>query len=198
MQLFLNATSPYARVVRVAAEELGMMQQIELCWTDPWSDPQALLHINPAARIPALLLEDGRSISESLLIACYLNSLDPGSRLLPAAQLVDCLHLAGLGQGLMDASFATVIARKHHGGESDQTLLGSRRLRAIERLLEQLQTDWLPSGSTPHLGDLVIAVALDYLAFRMPECNWQQRYPSLASRHALLAQRNSFSASAFV
>lgn len=197
MQLFLNATSPYARVVRIAAEELGLGESIELCWTDPWSDPEPLLQVNPAARVPALKLDDGSNISESLLIAVYLNRLDPQSRLLPPGQLVDCLHLAGLGQALLDASFASVITRKHQGAATDSSLLGGRRLRAIERLLPALATAWQPIGGMPHLGDLVVAVALDYLAFRMPEYRWQQEYPELARGHALLTQRASLRHTAF-
>ncbi|MBE0509057.1 MAG: glutathione S-transferase, partial [Marinospirillum sp.] len=34
MKLFLNATSPYARFVRVVALEKGLKP--ELVWVDPW------------------------------------------------------------------------------------------------------------------------------------------------------------------
>ena len=86
--------------------------------------------------------------------------------MLPAASLGDVLHLAGLGQNLMDAAFTTVIARKHYGNEIDDSELGQRRSRAIKRLLNQLNSELgeKRQDSSISLGEIAIAVALDYLA----------------------------------
>ncbi|WGI24253.1 hypothetical protein QEN58_13010 [Halomonas alkaliantarctica] len=66
-----------------------------------------------------------------MLIAVSLDSVSPNPPMLPAANLAEVLHLAGLGQNLMDAAFTTVIARKHYGNEIDESELGQRRSRAI-------------------------------------------------------------------
>lgn len=50
---------------------------------------------------------------ESILIAVYLDSVRPNQPMLPAANMEEVPHHAGLGQNLMDAAFTTVIARKH-------------------------------------------------------------------------------------
>lgn len=199
MDLFLNSTSPYARVVRIVAIEKELIEGISLCWCDPWADDESLLEANPAGRVPALVTTDGVSLSESLLIAHYLDSQGHGPSLCPAGLVVEVLHLCSLGQGLIDASFNSVIARKHQGPEADTSILGRRRLAAIERTLRVLEDE---AGSevvfkNMTLGSVVVAVALDYLAFRMPELRWQARFPRLQTWHAEVADRESFACTAF-
>ena len=202
MELYLNATSPYARLVRIVLLEKGLMNAVTLKWCDPWADDADLLKANPAGRIPALMTEEGTTLSESMLIAMYLDSLDNGKPtppILPTNSLSDVLHLAGLGQNLMDAAFTTVIARKHYGPEIDQSELGQRRARAMQRLLKQLNSELSgnPTAASIHLGDIAIAVALEYLAFRLPEIRWKEAHPQLAAWHAAVTARTSFQQTTF-
>ncbi len=200
MELYLNATSPYARLVRIVLLEKGLADTVTLKWCDPWADDAELLKANPAGRIPALVTEEGTTLSESMLIAVYLDSVNPNPPMLPAASRGDVLHLAGLGQNLMDAAFTTVIARKHYGNEIDESELGQRRSRAIQRLLKQLNNELgeKQQASNVNLGEIAIAVALDYLAFRLPEVNWKEEYPRLLAWHAGVTARGSFQETAFV
>ncbi|WP_336274037.1 glutathione S-transferase N-terminal domain-containing protein [Vreelandella indica] len=200
MELYLNATSPYARLVRIVLMEKGLMDAVTLKWCDPWADDADLLKANPAGRIPALVTEESATLSESMLIAVYLDSVSPNPPMLTAASLGDVLHLAGLGQNLMDAAFTTVIARKHYGNEIDESELGQRRSRAIQRLLNQLNSELgeKQQAAAINLGEIAIAVALDYLAFRLPELNWQEEYPQLQEWHASVTARASFQQTAFV
>ncbi|MCG7577803.1 MULTISPECIES: glutathione S-transferase N-terminal domain-containing protein [unclassified Halomonas] len=202
MELYLNATSPYARLVRIVLLEKGLMETVTLKWCDPWADDADLLKANPAGRIPALVTEEGTTLSESMLIAMYLDSLDSGTPtppILPTNPLSDVLHLAGLGQNLMDAAFTTVIARKHYGKGIDQSELGQRRARAMQRLLNQLNSELggKPTAASIHLGDIAIAVALEYLAFRLPEIRWKEEHAQLAAWHAGVTARTSFVQTAF-
>lgn len=199
MELYLNATSPYARLARIALLEKGLAERVTLRWCDPWADDAALLKVNPAGRIPALVTEEGTTLSESLLIAFYVDSVSPDTPLIPAAHLDRVLHLAGLGQNLMDAAFTTVISRKHSGKEIDASVLGQRRWRAMQRLLQQLgdELDIKQEVSTVDLGEIAIAVALDYLTFRLPEVYWKEEYPRLQAWHAQVAARESFEQTAF-
>ena len=134
-----------------------------------------------------------------MLIAVYLDSVSPNPPMLPAASRGDVLHLAGLGQNLMDAAFTTVIARKHYGNEIDESELGQRRSRAIQRLLKQLNNELgeKQQASNVNLGEIAIAVALDYLAFRLPEVNWKEEYPRLQAWHTGVTARDSFQETAF-
>lgn len=198
MELYLNRTSPYARVARIAALEKGLEHRLALRWSDPWSDEAALLRANPAGRVPVLVTDDGDAIAESLLIASYLDAQSASCPLLPQAGLARTFQLAGLGQGLIDAAFTTVIMRKHHGPEVDQSVLGQRRGRAIARLLSALEPLLARrDAAAPTLGDIVVGVALDYLAFRLPEIDWQAQHPGLAAHYRQLRERPSFATTAF-
>ncbi|MDQ7728502.1 glutathione S-transferase N-terminal domain-containing protein [Halomonas sp. SpR8] len=199
MELYLNATSPYARLARIVLLEKGLADAVTLNWCDPWADDADLLKANPAGRIPALITEEGTTLSESLLIAVYLDGVSPSKPMIPQDRLGAVLHLAGLGQNLMDAAFNTVIARKHYGNEIDDSELGQRRSRAIQRLLKQLDGELgeKQQTSTINLGEIAIAVALDYLAFRLPEVSWKEDYPQLQAWHAGVTARESFQQTAF-
>lgn len=198
MELFLNATSPYARLARIVVLEKGLSDAVTLRWCDPWADEAALLDANPAGRIPALVTADGTALSESVLIAVYLDGLGHCEPLIPAARRADVLHLTGLGQALMDAAFTTVINRKHHGDQADDTLLGQRRWRAMRRILARLNDELAASaGAGITLGDIAVAVALDYLTFRLPETAWQEHCPRLAAWHQGMAARRSMAQTAF-
>ncbi|WP_280550169.1 MULTISPECIES: glutathione S-transferase N-terminal domain-containing protein [unclassified Halomonas] len=199
MELFLNATSPYARMVRIVVLEMDLAEAVTLRWCDPWGDESALLEANPAGRIPALVTEEGTTLSESLLIATYLNALGQSETVIPSGRLNEVLHLAGLGQSLMDAAFTTVISRKHHGKGVDDSVLGRRRWRAMQRILERLESELNESQVSPAvtLGDISIAVALDYLAFRLPELDWASSHPQLQAWHRLITGEESFQQTVF-
>ena len=182
MELYLNKTSPYARVARICAIEKQLGQDVDLIWVDPWADDKALLIANPNGKIPVLVTNEGEAISESLLIASYLDGLSPTNSLLRTPDYTDVLALSGLSQGLTDAAFTTVISRKHFGNESDSTVLGVRRQNAITRCLQKLEamvnTDVMSSDI--NLGQIVTGVALSYIDFRLPELQWRNDQPLLA------------------
>ena len=199
MELYLNTTSPYARLARIVLLEKGLAESVTLKWCDPWADDADLLEANPAGRIPALVTEEGTALSESILIAVYLDGVSPNKPMIAQDSLGEVLHLAGLGQNLMDAAFNTVIARKHYGNGIDDSELGQRRSRAIQRLLKQLSSELgeKQQALSINLGEIAIAVALDYLAFRLPEVNWKKDYPQLLAWHASVTARASFEQTAF-
>lgn len=206
MELLLNATSPYARLCRICAIERGLARQLRLRWVDPWADEPELLAVNPAGRVPALRTDDGQCLAEAMLIALYLDThagtRGAGPRLFPA-EGADALARAGTGIGLMDAAFGTVIARKHAGPDSDRSVLGARRHRAIWRCLDRL-ADSLPAAAAGQradgdldVGTIAAAVALDYLAFRLPEYPLGELKPRLARWQSAIADRPSFRETAF-
>ena len=199
MKLYLNKTSPYARVARVCAIEKQLGAEVSLKWVDPWADDAELLAVNPNGKIPVLVTEAGEAISESLLIALYLDGRSAVGSLVPTPDQANVLALAGLGQGLTDAAFTTVISRKHLGPDSDSTVLGQRRHNALSRCLEQLEglveTDVMQAGI--NLGQIVTAVALSYMEFRLPEVRWHQQCPRLAEWLAVFAERASMKETSF-
>ena len=191
MQLLLNQTSPYARAARVTALEAGFAARLELVWSDPWNEDARLLAANPANKVPVLITDEGIALSETLLICLHLHQLAGGSTL-----AAERLQLAGLGQGLIDAAFATVIGRKHGGAAQDGSVLGARRLAAINRLLQRLEETPLLDEEHLDFGHFLVAVGLDYLSFRLPEIDWSA-HARLVAFHRRLMARPSFTATTF-
>jgi len=191
MQLLLNQTSPYARAARVTALEAGFGERLELVWCDPWNEDARLLAVNPANKVPVLITDEGIALSETLLICLHLHQLGGGNPL-----VAERLQLAGLGQGLIDAAFGTVIARKHGGAAQDDSVLGARRLAAIDRLLTRLDETSSLDAQDLDFSHYLVAIGLDYLSFRLPEIDWSGHRRLVAFHQRLLA-RPSFAATSF-
>ncbi|MDQ7911902.1 glutathione S-transferase N-terminal domain-containing protein [Pseudomonas sp. 102515] len=191
MQLLLNQTSPYARTARVTALEAGFGERLTLVWSDPWKEDPALLAAHPGNKVPVLITDEGIALSETLLICIYLHQLGAGNPL-----AIERLQLAGLGQGLIDAAFGTVIARKHGGAAQDDSVLGARRLAALDRLLARLNETSTLDAEDVDFSHFLVAVGLDYLGFRLPEVDWSA-HPRLVRFHRRLLARPSLAATSF-
>jgi glutathione S-transferase len=82
MKLYSLPLSPYAARVRGAIYAKKLPVEIVLPPTD-WRTSAAYRAINPLARIPVLVLDDGTSIPESGVIVDYLEETHPNPPLLP-------------------------------------------------------------------------------------------------------------------
>jgi glutathione S-transferase len=82
MKLFTYATSPYARKAQMALEFKGVaFEPIERCYSlDRKEDLRAA---SERAEVPVLVLDDGRTISDSTIICEYLEDAYPTPPLFP-------------------------------------------------------------------------------------------------------------------
>ena len=83
MRLFTFATSPYAGKVRMALDFKGLSYEpVERCYSlDHKPD---LFEANPRAEVPALILDDGRTLADSTIICEYLEDAFPSPPLRPS------------------------------------------------------------------------------------------------------------------
>jgi glutathione S-transferase len=183
MKLFFNKPSPYARKVLVVAHEKRLLDRIQLVETDPWSDPPDLHAATPIGKVPALLTDDGRLLTESLVIAEHLDRLGEGPRL---AGGDDVAARVSLAQGFIDSAFGTVIERRRPAERQWPDWIARQR-RAIERTLQRIEV----APGRFDLGDIGFAVGLAYLDFRLPEIAWRTTSPSLAAWLDAQARRPS-------
>ena len=193
MELYLSPTSPYARLVSLVIMEKGLKERCEYHFVNPWESPQELVERNPFSRVPALVTDEGQVITESLLIAFYLERLVPEPALVPAGQEGVVLHKAGIGQGLLDAAVGVVAGRKFDPN-FDQNELGHRRFDALDRGLPAAAKAVTSPKHQPDLGDLLLGAALGYLNFRLPDLGWGDDYPGLNRWYEALADRPSMAA----
>lgn len=177
MKLFYSTTSPYARIVRIALIEKGLEPVQHL--TDPWKDDPELLAANPSARVPALVLDDGRVLTESLLIVQWLELAYPERSLL-GADPAATLSKAGTALGAIDAAAAIIIGRRMTDAGFDESPVGLRRRRSIIEAVKRLERDLATGdGQTPTLATIVSVVLIDYLRFRFSGASWLPSTPDL-------------------
>ena len=84
MKLHYSPTSPFVRKVLVCAHERGLAGEIELAPPATLFDG-TLARDNPLEKVPTLVPDDGPPLYDSLVIACHLDGLGSGPRLLPEA-----------------------------------------------------------------------------------------------------------------
>ncbi|MDE2150668.1 MAG: glutathione S-transferase N-terminal domain-containing protein [Gammaproteobacteria bacterium] len=189
MKLLASPTSPYARLVRVVIHEKHLDGTVSCEWVDPWASPGSLLAANPFSRVPTLLADDGEVLTESLLIALYLDQRFPEPVLVPAGSRARIYRKLGLANGLIDAAVAVVAARRFGYEKPDRDPV-RRRLDSLRRGMAMLDSD-AADARTPDLGDLALAIGLAYLDFRLPEFGWRDLASALAEWYRVVEQRPS-------
>ena len=199
MKLFHAAPSPFVRKVAITAIELGIADRIERidAATTPMAPDAELAVINPLAKLPALITDDGEALYDSSVICEYLATEHGGGAMLPPSGTTrwTALRLQSLADGMLDASVlrryeVAMRPEEHRSKEWDdgQRLKVARSLRWLDREAATL-------GETPTLGTIAVACALGYLDFRFADEDWRSDHPHLARWHETnWAARPSFTA----
>src|ERR1700759_5029009 len=88
MKLVYTQSSPFARKVRIAAIELGLIDKIEFMSatvTPGTPNEEYSRNVNLLKKLPALILDNGDVILDSYVIVEYLDELAGGNKLIPAS-----------------------------------------------------------------------------------------------------------------
>ena len=184
MKLFLTQTSPYARKVRLAADQLGLTSRLELigATTTPVAEDTGLVAINPLGKIPALVLDDGAVLFDSRVIVEYLDHSSGGGLMPPASdpERWQTLRLQTVADGILDAA---LLMRYEVALRPDRFLWREwldGQGRKVQRALATLEAEVLRLEQGAALNGIAAACALGYLDFRFEELDWRTRCPSLA------------------
>ena len=181
MKLRYSATSPFARKVEVAAQELGLAGKVERVPTNAWDPKTDLGRTNPLGKVPALVADDGTVLYDSPVICEYLDSLVGGGRLFPPGgpDRWTALKRQALADGLMDAAVSARLESQRPAGEKSDKWI-ERQRAAITRSLDALEADVAKLGSNVTIGHVAIGCALGYLDFRF-EGAWREDHPALVA-----------------
>ena len=190
--LFYSEGSPYARICRMAVREGGLMERVQEVATT-LRDPSApLLPYNPVGRVPALVLEDGTTLTETTLVLGWLDRL--GSR--PAMVPSDAAGLATYGRvlGLLDgvAVWNRELRRPPH--ERSPSVIALEVVRA-DRIADALEHA-VARGAYARIdaGFLALAAVLGYAERRHTVWRWREGRPSLDQWFSLASQRAAYCA----
>ena len=195
MQLHWSPKSPYVRKVLIAAHELGVMEQLELvrsvaAMLKP--NPE-LMQVNPLSKIPALVLDDGSTLWDSVVICDYLNTRANGP-LFPTEGDArwQALRWHALGDGMLDA---LILWRNEREREVPlPTLIAAFELK-INAALALLEGETAElSQSAFGIGHLTLVCALGYIDYRFASHEWRARAPRLAVWFETMQQRASVKA----
>jgi len=190
-QLFYSEGSPYARICRMALRERGLLSDIEETVT-ALRDPSAVvLPHNPTGRVPALLLGDGVTLTETTLILQWLDRF--GAR--PALLSDDPRDLSAYGRalGLLDGVAVWNRELRRPPSERSPSVLSLEAMRAnrIADALEKDVTTGLYSGANASM--LGLLSVLGYVQRRHTVWQWWEARPNLEQWFAQASERESFS-----
>ena len=188
MLLLMTPTSPYARKCRMFAA----LKRINLPCSDepPHASGSRVPHLNPLAKVPTLLRDDGSAVFDSRVIVQVLDLLAPsGPELLPRDPLrrIEVLRWEALLDGVCDAMVLWVtearrpaeqqdpawsarqMAKDEAGLQPAEAALMSRS-GPIERTGPQgvpglSERTWLV-GTAMTLADVALVAALGYVRLR--------------------------------
>lgn len=188
MQLYYAAASPFARKVRVLVREKGLQARVDEILVNPFANPEDLHAVNPLGKIPALLLSDGTALFDSPVICEYLDTISGAPRLLPkeGEKRWQVLCMQALADGIMDSAVA-MIYESRRPETLRSTEWQQRRQQSILRSIRVLDDDSSLLSGAVNIGSIAVACALGYLDFRLPDLNWRQDHPHVATAYAGLS-----------
>ncbi len=201
MKLMYAPQSPFARKARAAAIELGLAERIELEYAEVLSGRENAAFaeaVNPLRKIPALILDDGKTVLVDSTVICeFLDSLAGGSRLIPAPGperwRVLCQH--AVAQGMCEAiiliryeTWLRPEPMRWKGWLDDQWSKIWSGLAWFERDADAILLERLDAVDLSHLA---LAACVGYINFRYSETNWPIHFPQVAAWYQQILARPS-------
>lgn len=198
MKLVTVPSSPFGRKVTVVAAELGLLDQIEMVYDNPWKPETGVPELNPAGKVPVLVVDDGLVLYGSSVISEYLDSQTAGAHQVFPATGVDrwrALRRQELADQATEAFIAIRLERNRVAGEQSPAWI-KRKTAVLARCLDALDAEGLRSDDPATIGHVAAAVLVGHLDFRRTatDDDWRTRRASLASWYETFAQRPSMTA----
>jgi len=197
MKLFGTPGSPFVRKVRIVLEEKRIPYEyiIERASAPGSRVPQ----FNPLAKIPTLVLDDGRGLYDSPVIVEYLDAQGTGPRLIPERldDRIEVKRWQALGDGVAEATVAINHEYREPKDKQRAPEWFERQRLKIDRGLAVMEKGLGAGefcfGGRFTLADIAAGYALGYLDFALPEIEWRKAHLALARLAERLAARKSFS-----
>jgi glutathione S-transferase len=195
MKLAFTPASPFARKVRVAAIELGLIDRIEFFPASvvPGIPNDEYAKINPQKKLPALITDDGDIIIDSYVIVEYLDELAGGGKLIPASGRARWQVKSD--HSLLQATLDSMLLCRYERMVRPQGLQWqawsddhwSRAWRTMARFEERPDVLSRPLD----IVQIALACVLGYADFRFTDCGWRKAYPNLDAFNARMLERPS-------
>ena len=178
MKVLSSPASPFGRKVKVTTIMKGLTDQV----TFETTTADAAVSVNPLAKIPALITDDGTAIYDSPVICEFLDAQVASPVLFPGdgARRWQVLTLGALGDGIIDAAILLVYESRYRPAEMRVEAWCEMQQKKIDQALAHLEAAPPEIGDQPDYGHVTIAVALAYLDFRH-EGKWRAGHPKMVA-----------------
>jgi len=186
MKLYYAKTSPYTRKLLLLARHLGQTGDIEIVDADPLEATPEFLEANPLSKVPTLVVPGEPALFDSRVIAEFL--LDRAGMNDSGRTKTELLKRQALADGITDAALAIVQEGRRPEVQRSSYWTG-RWTAAIERGLGHLEAGAINALDHWRLDAMATACALDYLNFRLPDLEWEARFPQTASWYRTALER---------
>jgi glutathione S-transferase len=195
MKLTYSAASPFARKVRIAAIELGLIDKIEFVPTAvaPGQPNDEYSRINPLKKLPALITDDDDVIIDSYVIVEYLDELAGGGKLIPASGTArwkvksDHSLLQGMLDSMLLCRYERMVRPQGLQWQAWSDDHWNRVWNGMARFEKQADVLSRPLD----IVQLALVCVLGYADFRFPDCGWRKAYPKLDAFHDRMLNRPS-------
>jgi glutathione S-transferase len=200
MKLTYSPASPFARKVRIAAIELGLIDKIAFVPTSvtPGTPNDEYTRITPLKKLPVLILDNGDVILDSYVIVEYLDELAGGGKLIPAngaaRWTVKSEH--SMLQGMLDSM---LLCRY-------EAMVRPEALRWTAWSEDHWHRAWSGMARFAQQPDLMsrpfdivsigLVCVLGYADLRFADCGWREAFPALDAFHRKALERESVRISA--
>ena len=172
MKLIGSKTSPYVRKVRVVLAEKNIAT--DFVEDNVWSAETTVPRFNPLVKVPALVLADGESIYDSVVIVEYLETL-AGPQLIPTDPRERALvrRDEALGDGISDAGIAMRLESQREPARQDAAWIARQKSKVDSGINAVSWSVARRKGAPMTIGDIACACALFWLEFRFPQIRWR-------------------------
>jgi glutathione S-transferase len=195
MKLTFSPASPFARKVRIAAIELGLIDRIEFVPTTvaPGTPNDEYSRVTPVKKLPVLILDNGEVILDSYVIVEYLDELAGGGKLIPASGPArwkvksDHSLLQGMLDSMLLCRYENMVRPEGSRWKAwsddhwNRAWMGMARFEAHDDVL---------SGPLS-IAQIALVCVLGYADFRFADCGWRKAYPKLDTFHRKMLERPS-------
>ena len=195
MKLTFSPASPFARKVRIAAIETGLIDKIEFtpAAVVPGQANEEYSKITPLKKLPVLILDNGDVILDSYVIVEYLDELAGGGKLIPtsgpARWRVKSDH--SLLQGMLDSMllcrYENMVRPEATRWKAWSDDHWNRAWTGMARFEQQADVLSRPFD----IVQITLVCVLGYADFRFPDQDWRKAFPKLAAFHEKMLERPS-------